>query len=317
MVVSLDSKVLVPLILQELHELPENPLLISEFPTFEPAGFDPSAEELTWFTDGSVVLQESFWLTAAAFAIFDSAERLVASAPVRHIALAAYTAELFALAVAIIMAPARVRIFTDCKTIVDLFSSMLQSGNISPQWSHAAIWRKILQVWQTKASRCDQPIQVLWMPAHTCDHRTLENIGVDENFSNGLSGWHIRANRRADEEAKRLARDNAALHVGMWPVVSQAAWNCQEALVRLNRLIGSDGVIKQVCQTKEDAIQQETCDECKSRFPAWDWTPDCSRFTWRAQSPCPGVEHVRSLCAPDDADQFLTFLSTLKWRVEA
>ena len=105
---------------------------ISQLPDFDIAIFDPGATAVTWFTDGSVVLQESFWLTAAAFAIYDDAGNQVAAAPVRHIALSAYAAELFALAVAIIRAPVCVKIFTDCKTIVDLFHTMTQ-GIVSPR----------------------------------------------------------------------------------------------------------------------------------------------------------------------------------------
>ena len=292
-------------------------LQVSDLPVFDPDAFDPAADELTWFTDGSVVLQESFWLTTAAYAIFDCAEHLVVSGPVRHISLAAYTAELFALPVAIILAPACVTIFTDCKTIVDLFSSMTQGGNILVYWSHAPIWRKILQVWQSKTMRCVRPVQVLWMPAHTCDHRVLSSIGVHEQFPSGLSGWHIRANRRADEEAKRLAKASAAFHVDMWQVTFRAAQQRQEALTRLNQIIGSDGIVKQVFQTKEDTLQVDASDECKSRFPGWDWTPKFSLFTWRAQTACPGAAQVRTLCSLEDAEQFLSFLFSLQWRVDA
>lgn len=290
-------------------------LTISELPVFDATCFDPEAAELLWFSDGSVVLQESFWLTAAAFAIYHHQERLVASAPVQHISLAAYTAELFPLAVAIIMAPARVCIFTDCKTVADLFGVMTQQGRVSPTWSHAPIWRTILHVWQTKTRSCAQPIRVQWMPAHTCDHRAFDSIDKDEAFPNGLFGWHIRANRKADEEAKRLAKGQAAFQVDMWPVVCQAAWQRPDALVRLNTLIGSDGIVKPVFQTKEDCLQQANVDECVARFPAWDWKPNIALFQWKARNPCPGIEVVQTCCGHDDAATFLSFLHALQWRL--
>lgn len=288
---------------------------ILKLPVFDEAGFDPAAEELTWFTDGSVVLRESFWLTAAAYAIFDEKEQLVASAPVRHIALAAYTAELFALAVAITLAPARVRVFTDCKTIVDLFYDMLQHDAVSPQWSHAPLWRAILRVWQRKTSKCENPVHVVWLPAHTCDNRPFEQIGLHEPFPGGLWGWQIRANRKADEEAKRLAKQYAAFQVDMWPTVFHAAWTRQEALVKLNQTIGSEGVVKKVFQTKEEDAQHDNSDECRSRFPSWDWTPNSALFTWTAQPECSGAMHIQQLCDYNDADQFLAFLHSLKWHV--
>ena len=123
-----------------------------------------------WFSDGSVLLQESYWLTTAAFAIYDQDEHLIMSGPVKHVALAAYTAELFALAVAIIIAPARLHLVTDCQTIVDLFAKMCTCSTIPWHWSHRPLWLEIQRVWKLKLDHCEHPVQLEWMPAHTCDH---------------------------------------------------------------------------------------------------------------------------------------------------
>ena len=234
------------------------------------------------------------------------------SAPVNHISLAAYTAELFALAVAITLAPARVRIFTDCKTIVDLLYATLHQDCVSPQWSHAPLWRAILTVWRRKSCSCEHRVHVQWLPAHTCDRRPLEQIGLHESFPGGFWGWQLRANRRADEEAKRVAKQHAAFQVDMWPMVFHAAWTRQEALVKLNQIIGSDAVVKKVFQTKEEDIHQHTDDECRSRFPSWDWTPNSALYTWTPQPECSGAQHIQQLCDHDDADQFLTFLHSFQ-----
>ena len=133
---------------------------ISALSTYNPVNFDPAAPELTWFTDGSVLLQDSYWLTSAAFAIYDRSEQLITSGPVRHVSLAAYTAELFALAVAIVIAPARVHIVTDCKTIVDLFAKMIACSSIPCHWSHRPFWQTILCVWKQKLDLCEQPARL-------------------------------------------------------------------------------------------------------------------------------------------------------------
>lgn len=204
-------------------------LKISKLPALDESSFDPHAQELEWFTDGSVLLQESYWVTSAAYAIFDKEERLVSSGPVCHPSLAAYTAELFAIAVAVTVAKARLRVFTDCKTVVDLFGQLIAAGEVPVHWSHSPIWEHILRVWKNKVGRCQDPVVLTWMPAHTADHLPFDHIDRADVFPNGLSGWHIRANRLADEEAKRVARAHALICIDLWPMVKAAARSRRDA----------------------------------------------------------------------------------------
>lgn len=156
-----------------------------------------------------------------------------------------------------------------------------------------------------------------WMPAHTCDHKPLESIAHTDIFPNGCPGWKVRANRLADEEAKRVAAAHAVINADLWPIVHAAAHRRQAALVSLNQIIGSEGIVKKAFQTLEETTQSDLPDEHKSRFPAWDWHPVETHFTWRSGKGCPAEKQLHAICADEDGDSFGRFLQSLRWKVHA
>ena len=289
---------------------------LSALPTYDCTLFDPTAPGVVWFSDGSVLLQESYWLTSAAFAIYDQNESLIRSGPVKHVALASYTAELFALAVAVIIAPARLHLVADCQTIVDLFTKMCACHTIPGHWSHRPIWMEIQRVWKLKLQQCEQPVHLEWMPAHTCDHQPLAAIAPEATFANGCPGWKVRANRLADEEAKRIASQQAIINVNLWPIVFAAAHRRQAALVSLNQIIGSEGIVKKVFQTIEENQQTDVSDDHKSRFPSWNWHPNEADFAWLPTAHCSAFALLNDICPNEDSGTFGRFLLSLRWKLD-
>ena len=77
------------------------------------------------WTDGSVFLAESYWLTTAAYSIIDALGRTVDTGPVQSPKLTSYSAELFAIYKATVLSSAAIVIHTDCKCIVDQFHQLL------------------------------------------------------------------------------------------------------------------------------------------------------------------------------------------------
>lgn len=65
------------------------------------AQFCASHSPINVWTDGSVLLQESFWLTTAGYAVVAEDESCIASGQVCHISLSSCAAELFAVLIAV------------------------------------------------------------------------------------------------------------------------------------------------------------------------------------------------------------------------
>ena len=125
----------------------------------------------------------------------------------------------------------------------------------------------------------------------------------------------MRANRLADEEAKRVASQQAIINVDLWPTVFAAAHRRQAALVSLNQIIGSEGIVKKVFQTIEENQQSDICDEHKSRFPTWDWHSVEADFEWMAKKCCPAFSKLHTICPNEDDEIFGRFLQSLRWKI--
>ena len=194
---------------------------------------------------------------------------------------------------------------------------MCACHNIPEHWSHRPIWLEIQRVWRLKQRQCEQPVQIEWMPAHTCDHKPFLAIDPAEIFVNGCPGWKVRANRLADEEAKRVASQQAIINVDLWPEVFAAAHRRQAALVSLNQIIGSEGIVKKVFRTIEEDQQADCCDEHKSRFPTWDWHAVSTDFDWQPKKHCPVLVNLNTICSAEDAEIFGQFLLSLRWKLDS
>lgn len=118
----------------------------------------------------------------------------------------------------------------------------------------------------------------------------------------------------ADAKAKAIAKAYSVIDVDLLPQVQSAALARQTALVCLNQLIGSDGIVKPVFVTKEDSAPVGACDDVRSRFPEWDWAGDPSPYTWEPSSTAQDREILAPFLSPADTESVVSFLLGLKWR---
>lgn len=275
---------------------------------------DTAMPHIMWWTDGSVLAQQHFWITSAAFAIYNEQETCVASGPVHHFALSSYSAELYAILVAACLAPAGVTVYTDCQTVVNMFHTLTIARKVSTEWSHTQWWTRILQLWETKFLSNTNFFQVAWMPAHLCDHLPFDAITDARANQIGWPRMFLRCNRLADKKAKEIANATSVIDIDLLPHVRVAALERQTALVALNQLIGLDGVVKPVFTTREDR-EQIACDDVRSRFPDWAWECDPVAFTWQPLATSQDREVLQPCLSAADVESFLGFLTDLRWRV--
>ena len=267
------------------------------------------------WTDGSLVLQESYWLQTAAYAVVNVHREVVAKGRVNHFSLSSYTAELFAGVAAFVTSSVPVEIITDCKTVVNMFFELIELGTVPPNWAHREWWTFFWQVYRDRDIGNGSPCSFVWMPAHQCDDVPLHDI--DEEISKRV-GWpvdHLICNRLADITAKQLAWDLAPINPQIFKHLQHECFARQSGLARLNQFIGSDCPVKNVYATKEEALPESSQIGYESRFPEWDWNPQLSSFGW-----IPGASHdiaaeCGNLCSETDCDTLSSFLLSLKWKI--
>lgn len=174
--------------------------------------FDPSLDVQEVWTDGSVVLQESFWLTAAGFAVVGSQGQCIVSGRVQHVALSAYAAELYGVLQAILHCNHALIIWTDCQTVVDQFKHLTHHNRVGDTWSHRAWWSCILDVWRDRSNQHSTPVSLQWMKAHSFDG-TAPHLLTDAMASSvGLTRQQILCNQKADSIAKQHAWSGAPIN---------------------------------------------------------------------------------------------------------
>ena len=163
------------------------------------------------WTDGSLILQDTYWLQTAAYAVVDDSGEVIHEGRVNHFSLSSFTAELFAGVTAFVTAATPVVIHTDCKTLVNMFTELQQRRSVPLDWAHREWWDYMWKVFLDRSVSAVQPCAFEWMPAHLCDHIALDEI-TDE-FAQGLE-WPkvaLRCNRIAGNAAKRLAHSLALI----------------------------------------------------------------------------------------------------------
>lgn len=254
--------------------------------------FLPASPCRNLWTDGSLVLQDSYWLQTAAYAVVDEARQVVSKGRVNHFALSSFTAELFAVVCAFATSSSPVVIFTDCKTLVNMFHELLQTNVIPLDWAHRQWWVFLWKLFCDRRCLVDLPCSLIWMPAHQCDDVPLADI--DDTVAQKV-GWpvgHLICNRLADNAAKSLAWELAPVLPAAYNQLQHECFARQAGLARLNQFIGCDCPVKNVYTTKEETSDVTTLNTFEARFPDWDWNPCIASFQWT-----PGESHdLREEC---------------------
>ena len=278
-----------------------------------PAAQISDLSSLTEFwTDGSVLMQECFWLTSAGFSVIDSSGSIVCSGPVHHVTLNSYTAELFAITQAVLFSKCRLRIRTDCQTVVTQFSDLVSQNAVDDHWSHKEWWQWLLHVWRQRVHHQTEPIQLRWMKAHAFDHIPEYKWTEQMLREAGLTRQQILCNQRADFVAKEEARKNAAIDPSLYPHLQNKVFEHQLQLAMLNKQIGDQCALKVVSQLKEE-IGADGTDFINARFPSWNWKPCMDDFDW-IPAPAAVQRDKKSRFGEEDFQTIVRFLLSLRWQ---
>ena len=278
-----------------------------------PAAQISDLSSLTEFwTDGSVLMQECFWLTSAGFSVIDSSGSIVCSGPVHHVTLNSYTAELFAITQAVLFSKCRLRIWTDCQTVVTQFSDLVSQNAVDDHWSHKGWWQWLLHVWRQRVHRQTEPIQLRWMKAHAFDNIPEYKWTEQMLREAGLTRQQILCNQRADFVAKEEARKNAAIDPSLYPHLQHRVFEHQLQLAMLNKQIGDECALKVVSQLKEE-IGADGSDFISARFPSWNWKPCIDDFDW-IPAPAAVQRDKKSRFGEEDFQTIVRFLLSLRWQ---
>ena len=268
------------------------------------------------WTDGSVILAESYWLTSAAYSIIDASGNTVDSGPVQSPKLSSYSAELFAVYKATILSNTAIVVHTDCKTVVDQFQHLLHLKGLKGDWCHPFWWQAIWSIIEQRQHVHPHPVRLVWIPAHVADDLDDELITDQLAQAHNTTKRDILLNRIAD----KIAKETALLHAPVLPEdfksVQKQVFRRQIFLARWNRTIGLD--VSHECAPATDApapAESHSPVDLRARFPRWDWTQSPSLFTWTSSS---RIEHPQgwlSKLDPIDLKTFFDFTTSLQWRV--
>lgn len=270
-------------------------------------------ERIDLWSDGSVVFQNYFWLTSAAYAVVNENEETIVAGRVLHVALNSYAAELFAILMAFLVSSCRIRIFSDCQTVVDQFHKLVQTGTLSESMSHLEWWQVILDVWKQRCIIVQEPLQLCWIRAHSFDHVPAALLTEEMAQSVGLTRRQVVCNQCADRCARRIALDNAPIDPKMFTRLHEQVFQHQVHLAKLNKEIGEMCPVRTPFMTKEECEGTQP-DFFVARFPNWNWDPKLSEFPW-VPTMCSYKPAKRCTLPEADFQTIVQFLGTLRWRV--
>ena len=274
------------------------------------ATWNPEQAKQTLWTDGSVQWPNHFMLTCAGFAIVKEGGVVVNEGPVHHWNMSSYTAELWAVIVAIASASGPIHIRTDCKSMAEHLNSLLEQHQVDPAWPLQAWWSFTKDVVHARRVLCDHPVSCTWVPAHVLEQVPEFLLTQAQAASFGTSVIDIIHNRRADVAAKRAALRNAAVHADMYNDLCQGVARRQEWLTHLCKLIGM------TTPPRDDLSEDEPeANEVAPalRFPLLPWKDPFAWYTWNVTELKDLQQHSKWPGSANDWAQLTSFLSGLHW----
>ena len=279
--------------------------------------FDPSCLVRLW-TDGSLVLGESFWLATATYAIVDEQINIVKKGLINHWALSAYAAELWPVVYACVTASTKVIIFSDCLNVVNHAQHLFQGGSVDPSWSCLEWWQALEKIVHLRARDVTRPFWIEWIPAHKLEHIPDCLISDDLAALHNTTVEHIVRNRRCDMAAKEFAQGLCPIKLDMFSEMTKAVEAHQRWLINLHTLMPTGdpcaGLTHGIHENEEAAPDIELC---KMRFPHWHWGLSRKFFPWRPKIPNRLPPPPSWKAQKEDWDTLCAFLSGLHWQVDS
>ena len=273
----------------------------------------PDYTQSLW-SDGSVLWGEVFPLTAAGFAVIDEEGSIFAAGTVSHLCLSSYTAELWAVIVATLMADSKLHIYSDCKEVVNQVNHLAQTGNIPANCLHIEWWKVLHKVVDTRNQlTCGPALLLTWIPSHVGDDLPVSAIPASVIQAAGTTRKHIELNRLADTVAKRFAHSRCTVAAADKGMLHAAILQKQRILTDLNRYIGFE------CSDTFTDMPMRQCAvseiDFRTTYPgfAWHYSETDFSFSWTPEDPiCPSKLDLSA----SDWQVFVSFGKSLKWLLD-
>ena len=154
------------------------------------------------WSDGSCDETKNFWYTIGGFAVISADAKVLASGPVFHWALSAYSCELWALIVAFATSDSPITCHSDCLSLCNQVNELIAVGKVDPTWAHLEWWNFLYLIYVTRCECVQKPLQVQWCPSHILDHIPVELISEQQARQFNTTWISIARNRLADRVAK-------------------------------------------------------------------------------------------------------------------
>ena len=278
--------------------------------------FDPMCLKRLW-TDGSLVLGESFWLATATYAIVDEQVTIIKKGLISHWAISAYAAELWPVVIACVTASTKVVIFSDCLNVVVHAQHLFSGGFADPTWSCFEWWQALQNVVQLRLRETATPFWIEWIPAHKLEHIPDYLLSDELAALHNTTVEHIVCNRKCDLAAKELAQSLSPVTQDMFNQMSKAVDLHQRWLIALHaRMPTTESSADSVHVAAEGNDVAPTPELCKMRFPHWHWGLPRKFFPWRPKIPKNLPSPPTWKASSEDWASICAFLSGLHWQVD-
>ena len=284
----------------------------------EAAVFDPVAPLQEVWTDGSVLWQESFWLTTATFAVIDQLGRALRVGRVQRWNLSSFVAELWAIWIAFSSSEAPVRIYCDNQAVVHNVRFLVQHGEVQPHWKCRDWWLAILELHQSRSQLHCSPLEAHWIPAHLFENVPNHQLCPVKAANAGTTVQHIIRNRDADHAARALAGRIAPVYPHMARAMQAAATLHQEWLVRLHAHLDTHAEVSVPPSLDIPAtVDNFNIVDARRQFPKWDWTAVKALHSWKPKIPDKLAPPKRWRYAQAEWHEICRFARSLRWKIQA
>ena len=280
-----------------------------------PGILDPSLQRAPFWTDGSVFLTESFWLTTAGCSVVNEHGQCILAERVCFPSLSSYTAELFAIYRLVFLSTSCIDIFTDCQTIVRQFGQLLSAGHVDPSWRLQVLWKAIWAVYIQRAHVVGEPIRLHWIPAHIGEGMPDSCITPAFAAAHHTTVQHILLNRIADREAKKIAQQFLPVEIVTFKNLQLSVYARHEFLAQLNHFATPEPHAAETSVGDNPIVDEGAL--LRKKFPRWCWNQNIVDFSWKAALDVDFSSPWFRKHSDQDLRVFSDFTRSLAWRVGA
>lgn len=197
---------------------------------------------------------------------------------------------------------------------------MIAKDKIEVSWSCFSWWEVIYEVWSSRRSIHDQPLNISWIPAHQLETTPEDQLTEVDALRAGTTVRHIVLNRRADAEAKRQALQVSPVNPDIQRILPAAVNLHQEWLTKLHCHLETTTVCKkddapQLAQKHDKGSESLTLASAPAFFPKWAWSASIREYKWKPKIPSNVKMPKRWRHSFHNWQQICSFLQTLVWKI--